>query len=429
MSRASTPSNASNTTLRQSVGFVSCGAGGLAESAVNLAWRGMDWVSKLERMQSRREMGVATLWRQCGWAVLCAGLLASPMAVGQEAAPDAPALAAALRAVGKQPVIAVLALNEGTETTDFLVPHAVLRRAGVGTVEVVAPKAGQVVLMPALEVQGARDMASFDAAHPNGADIVIVPAMHVDDDPAIVAWLKAQAAKGATIVGICAGARVLGRAGLLDGRRFTGHWYDRSTLLRRHPGAVHVPDERYLADGSVVTTTGVSASLPLSLALVEALANTPRARALAHELGVAGWGASHRSSRFGLNAAHVWTLTMNTLLFWRHERLRIQVEDGADDIALALSADAWSRTYRSRAEAVHPQAMSVRLRSGLVLNTMVARGDSAPSVVLGSERPACALDKSLAAIGARYGTTTRRWVATQMEHADDPLDGVCTAPD
>ena len=87
-------------------------------------------------------------------------------------------------ATGARPVIAVLALNEGTETTDFLVPHAVLRQAQVGVVEAVAPQPGPVVLMPALEVEGVRDFASFDAAYPAGADIVVVPAMHRDDDPA-----------------------------------------------------------------------------------------------------------------------------------------------------------------------------------------------------------------------------------------------------
>ena len=47
------------------------------------------------------------------------------------------------RCSGK-PVVAVLALNEVTETTDFLLPHAVLQRAGVVDVEVVAPRRGRV---------------------------------------------------------------------------------------------------------------------------------------------------------------------------------------------------------------------------------------------------------------------------------------------
>ena len=197
-------------------------------------------------------------------------------------------------------MIAVLALNEGTETTDFLVPHAVLQLAQVGVVEAVAPRAGAVTLMPALQVEVPRSFAAFDSVYPQGADIVVVPALHTEDDPAVLVWLQAQAAKGAVVVGICSGARVLGRAGLLGGRHFAGHWYDRSTLLRRQAGAVHVPGQRYVDDGPVVTTTGVSASLPVALALVETLAGAERARAVATALGMPSWGPAHRSERFGL---------------------------------------------------------------------------------------------------------------------------------
>jgi hypothetical protein len=65
------------------------------------------------------------------------------------------------RRAGK-PVIAIVALNEGTEMTDLLLPHAVLQRAGVADVQPVAPRRGRVLLYPALEVEVAQDVASFD---------------------------------------------------------------------------------------------------------------------------------------------------------------------------------------------------------------------------------------------------------------------------
>ena len=99
--------------------------------------------------------------------------------------------------------------------------------------------------------------------------------------------------------------------------------------------------------------------MPVSLALVETLAGAERARAVATALGMPSWGLAHRSERFGLSLAHVGTLSINTVLFWRHERIDIPVVDGVDDVALALAADAWSRTYRSRAEAVNALASPV----------------------------------------------------------------------
>jgi putative intracellular protease/amidase len=219
-----------------------------------------------------------------------------------------------------KPVVAVLALNEGTETTDFLLPHAVLQRAGVVDLQVVAPRRGRVFLYPALQVEVAQDLASFDRAYPSGADYVIVPAMRDDNNPAIAAWLKQQADRGARIVGVCAGALVVGRAGLLDGRRFTIHWYYRKTLLKRHPGSVFVPHQRYVIDGAVATTTGITASVPTMLALVEAIDGRGKAQALATELGVDSWSPAHDSSLFGLNASRAWSCLLNKAAFWRHER-------------------------------------------------------------------------------------------------------------
>jgi putative intracellular protease/amidase len=81
------------------------------------------------------------------------------------------------------PLIAIVAINEKTETTDFLVPHALLQRAGVAAVHPVAPRTGRVTLFPTLRVEVPEDFAGFDRAHPYGADYVIVPAMEPDDDP------------------------------------------------------------------------------------------------------------------------------------------------------------------------------------------------------------------------------------------------------
>jgi putative intracellular protease/amidase len=197
-----------------------------------------------------------------------------------------------------KPVIAIVALNEGTEMTDFLLPHAVLQRAGVADVQSVAPRRGRVLLYPALQVEVAQDLASFDQAYPSGADYVIVPAMADDNNPAITAWLKQQADRGARILGVCAGALIVGRAGLLDGRRCTTHWYFRRILLKRHPSAVYVPHQRYVIDGSVATTTGVTASVPTMLALVEAIGGHEKAQALATELGVASWSLAHDQLAF-----------------------------------------------------------------------------------------------------------------------------------
>jgi len=324
-----------------------------------------------------------------------------------------------------RPVIAVLARNEATEITDFLLPHAVLQRAGVADVHAVAPRRGRVSLYPALQVELAQDFASFDKAYPSGADYVIVPAMldERDPDPAITVWLKQQADRGARIIGVCAGALVVGRAGLLDGRRFTTHWYFRKMLLERHPNAVYVPHQRYVIDRDVATSTGITASLPMMLALVEAIGGHEKARALAAELGVDSWRPAHDSSLFGLNAARRWSYVLSKAAFWRDERWSVEVQDGMDDIGLALAADAWSRTGHISVEAASASG-NVKLRSGLVLVAQPA-AEGAPRLPLAAGlKPAQQLERTLCEIGERYGAARREWVMTEMEYAK-PMEDRC----
>lgn len=315
-----------------------------------------------------------------------------------------------------KPVIAVLALNEGTETTDFLLPHALLRRAGVADVQAVAARRGRVTLYPALEVELTQDLAAFDRKHPSGADYVIVPAMENDNDPAITAWLKRQADQGARIIGICAGGLVLGQAGLLDGRRFASHWYYRDTLLKRHPDATYVPHQRYVIDRGVATTTGISASVPATLALVEALGGREKAQALAAELGVASWSPVHDSTPFGLNAKRAAGYLLNKAAFWLHQQWHVEVRDGMDDIALALAADAWSRTGRVSVNAVSASG-PVMLRSGLVLLAQPADAKTPRLPLAAALKPAQQLDRTLCEIGERYGKSRREWVMMELEYA------------
>ncbi|MDZ4365977.1 MAG: hypothetical protein U0987_02945, partial [Afipia sp.] len=89
-------------------------------------------------------------------------------------------------------VIAIAALNAGTEVTDFLVPYGILNQADA-QVMAVAPTREPVALWPASSIRPDADFAAFDAAHPEGADIVIVPAMIEANDADVIAWLRAQA--------------------------------------------------------------------------------------------------------------------------------------------------------------------------------------------------------------------------------------------
>lgn len=333
-----------------------------------------------------------------------------------ERAATAEALAPTKR---RRPVIVIVGDNHGAETTDFIIPYATLMEADVADVYPVSTGPGPLRLTPALSVKTERTIDDFDRLFPDGADYVIVPAMHRAKNKQLTAWISAQAGKGAIIAGICGGAQTLAHAGLLDGRKATGHWHDIKRLRRIAPTMQWVRNRRFVIDRGVVTTTGVTASLPFSLALVEAIGGRARADEVAATLGVASWRLEHDSAAFSLDRRSLLTAIANRLAFWRRELVAIRVADGVDEMSLAFAADAYSRTYRSRALAYSQGKMDVRSRRGLtIVSQRDAAKDKADYVLSppSARAPARTLDAALAGIAERYGGKTADFVALQLEY-------------
>lgn len=318
-----------------------------------------------------------------------------------------------------RPVIAIIGINEATETTDYLMPYGILKRADVADVVAVATGPGPVRLYPALKVEPDTTVADFDRRYPAGADYVLVPAMDPDHDPQALAWIRAQAEKGALVIGVCAGAKVVGAAGLLENRKATTHWFYLDDLRERVPSLEYVPDRRYVVDGGVATTTGISASMPMSLTLIEAIAGRAKAESVAAELGLPEWDARHPSGAFRLTRPFALTVLSNVVALWNRETFGIRLEPGIDEVSLALVADAWSRTYRSKALTFAEKPEDTVTRSGLRIVADRTADAGTPGMVLPSFRelrPIEALDATLAALAERYGRPTADVVAMQLEY-------------
>lgn len=324
----------------------------------------------------------------------------------------------------RRPVVAVVGINDATELTDYLVPVGILRRADVADVAVLSTEQGPVKLFPALTVIPDATIDQFDARYPAGADYVIVPAMSRDDDPRVLQWLRRQARQGASVIGICAGAKVVASAGLLDGKRATTHWYYVDALRDAHPAVNYVADRRLVVDRGVATTTGITASMPMMLTLIEAIAGKDKARDVAQDMGVMRWDARHDSSAFQFTRAFALTAIRNRMAFWRRESLGMALHTGMDEVSLALVADAWSRTYLSSAATFAPSAQPVATRHGLpiVPDHVSAQWPAERRIpLMGERRPAQALDQALAGISRRYGANTADFVAMQLEYPDQRL--------
>jgi len=87
--------------------------------------------------------------------------------------------------------------------------------------------------------------------------------------PAAAEWLRLASRKAGRMASVCAGAFLLGEAGLLEGRRATTHWRAMEEFEHRFPDTIVEPDSIYVRDGKVFTSAGASAGLDLALAFVE----------------------------------------------------------------------------------------------------------------------------------------------------------------
>jgi transcriptional regulator GlxA family with amidase domain len=120
------------------------------------------------------------------------------------------------------------------------------------------------------------------------ADLVVVPAMGTDYVPGedLLAELRAAAERGATVVSLCSGAFVLARAGLLDGRRATTHWFVAERFAAEFPAVHVVPDVLFVEDGPVATSAGTAAGIDLCLHLVRRSHGPAAANQLARRMVV-----------------------------------------------------------------------------------------------------------------------------------------------
>ncbi len=102
----------------------------------------------------------------------------------------------------------------------------------------------------------------------SGADTVVVPGLESPwepQDPAVLAALSSAANAGARMVSLCAGAFVLGQAGVLHGRKVTTHWALADEFRSAFPDVDLIEHAMYVDDGQVLSSGGMLASVDLCL--------------------------------------------------------------------------------------------------------------------------------------------------------------------
>ncbi|MDO6384806.1 MULTISPECIES: DJ-1/PfpI family protein [unclassified Uliginosibacterium] len=127
----------------------------------------------------------------------------------------------------------------------------------------------------------------FDTHPP--LDLLIVPGGVVTQElerPGLTEWIQRNHAMTRITASVCTGAFLLAQAGLLEGLQATTHWEDVPDLRAMFPALQVLEGRRWVDQGRVVTSAGISAGIDMSLHLVERLAGRELALATARQMEV-----------------------------------------------------------------------------------------------------------------------------------------------
>lgn len=177
--------------------------------------------------------------------------------------------------------LVVFALVDGVHLLDLAGPAQVFDTAGYRLAYV----ADRPQVMSA---QGLPVVAGQVWPSPSPGDLVLVPGWRGERalSEEMLARLRRHHDSGGVVASVCSGARALGAAGLLDGRRCTTHHELQDDLARRFRGATVVKDVLFTVDDRVMTSAGIASGVDLALHVVATREGPARAAQVAREMVV-----------------------------------------------------------------------------------------------------------------------------------------------
>lgn len=181
--------------------------------------------------------------------------------------------------------VGILLFND-VEVLDFCGPFEVFSVVNVAAntnffqVFTIAEKAGPVLARNQLSINP--HYTFKDCPDP---DILLVPGglgtrkeIH---NPVLMDWIKDRSQKAELVLSVCTGSLLLARAGLLDGLTATTHYMAIELLKENAPRTMIDSSKRFIDNGRVIVSAGISAGIDMSLYVVARLLGEEKAIATA----------------------------------------------------------------------------------------------------------------------------------------------------
>ena len=326
-------------------------------------------------------------------------------------------------------VVAVVLGSSATVATDAMGPYEVFARSTRFSVYTVAHQVGPSPVQGAPSILPDHTFADVDV-HPKLApDVVVVPAV---EDPAGVLeqdtrdWVVRQHGRGARILSVCAGAMLMAETGLLEGHTATSHWSRLSSLRSDHQETEWVAGERFVRDGAITSTAGITSGIPGALSVVEDLAGADEARKVGAQVGYAGWSVDAPTTiPLQSWALSDWPVGLNTLLPWGRPTVGIMLRDGDSEIDVAALFEVYANSAAARTIAINETGV-VRTAHGLTLLTLTETDSPNVDLRLRPGEPGTSgkagFDGALEHLAVASGEANARAAAKMIDYPTGALD-------
>ncbi len=233
----------------------------------------------------------------------------------------ASSLAAIQQPAAPRPNVAVL-LFPGVQIIDYSAPYEVFSQAGAYNIFTVAESSAPI------STSGGQGAATVVAKYTFGdhpkPDIVIIPGGGGSSpgdggvgnqtvNPKLIGWIQQQAGGASTVLSVCNGAFLLAKAGLLDGLEATTFWGMLDDLKVAAPKTRVHKDRRYVDNGKIITTAGLSSGIDGSLYVLSKLHGEGKARQVALQMEY-DWRPESNFARGALADMVLWKAGINGTL-------------------------------------------------------------------------------------------------------------------
>ncbi len=243
---------------------------------------------------------------------------------------------------------------DGVQIIDYTGPFEVLGQAHDGehrlfNVYTVAQRAEPVTTNMGMTV-----VPKYTFENMPKADVLVLPGGGVRphmDDPKVVKWVQDTSAGAEYVMSVCNGAFYLGRAGLLDGLTATTFYGLIDDLRTLAPKAKVVTDQRFVDNGKIITTAGLSSGIDGALHLVERIAGRGRAQEVALNLEY-NWQPDSGYARASFADMHLRRLL-------GHEGFKLPEGTGWKVLGQQGGRDNWEKNWEVRINATASDLLKI----------------------------------------------------------------------